>query len=28
MKTSNYKINISPELLEILDQEKIYYKLN
>jgi DNA polymerase-3 subunit alpha len=28
MKTSNHKINISPELLEILDQEKIYYKLN
>ncbi len=28
MKTSNHKINISPELLEILDQQKIYYKLN
>ena len=28
MKTTKHKINISPELLELLDQEKIYYKLN
>ncbi|MFL2643680.1 MAG: hypothetical protein ACJ0NI_04275, partial [Flavobacteriaceae bacterium] len=28
MKTSKNKINISPELLELLDKEKIYYKLN
>ena len=28
MQASKHKINISPELLELLDQEKIYYKLN
>ena len=28
MQTSKHKIDISPELLELLDQEKIYYKLN
>jgi len=28
MQTTKHKINISPELLELLDQEKIYYKLN
>ena len=28
MQTTKHKINISQELLELLDQEKIYYKLN
>ena len=28
MQTNKHKINISPELLELLDQQKIYYKLN
>ena len=28
MRTSKHKINISPELLKLLEQEKIYYKLN
>ena len=28
MQATKHKINISPELLELLDQEKIYYKLN
>ena len=28
MQTTKHKINISPELLELLDHKKIYYKLN
>ena len=28
MQTTKHKINISQELLELLDQGKIYYKLN